>query len=375
MNSKERMILALNIEEPDRVPLGEIGVDYTITEAVLGRETLYRAKWKEYKALWAGRRDAYVESCKRDVVELALKFGWDFIPVFLVPPKNLVPKPPKFLDEYTWEEPDGRIMKFSPLTEGHAVCVKYPALNSVEIDDETIYIDESELEFVHHVVKEYGETHFILGRGGDGSFPHEKYGLMELLVGMLDEPKLVHHIINVEARKAITINESLLDAGCNAVLPGDDYCSKDGPMMSPSHFQEFIQPALGSLCTSAHNKGKYLIKHTDGNTWPIMDMMLDAGIDGWHGIQSTTGMDLRKLKSKYGHRLCFWGGVDVDWLVSVTSDQIRHIVEQAIKDAGLGGGLVLTSGNTLMVGVVYENYLSMLDALKANGTYPLNQTS
>jgi uroporphyrinogen decarboxylase len=364
---KERVLQALHHHQPDRVPVGEIGVDYTITEQALGRPTLYRAKWKEYQALWQGRRDEYVESCKRDLVGLARKFEWDFVPVFLVPPRNAPPRPPKFLDTYTWEEPDGRIMQFSPETEGHAVCVQYPTLSLDALQDQAIHIDPSQLELVEHVVRELGGTHFILGRGEDGTFPHERYGLTQLLLAMIDDPPLVKRAIEIETRKAITINEALLDAGCDAVLPGDDYCSARGPMMSPAHWRQYILPALTVLCESAHRKGKYLIKHTDGNTWRLFDMLLEAGIDGWHGIQAAAGMDLARLKERYGERVCFWGGVDVDLLVDGTPDQVRSAVRYAVESAGKEGGLVLTSGNTLMVGVRYENYLAMLQAARSDG--------
>jgi uroporphyrinogen decarboxylase len=366
MLPKERIVAALHHREPDRVPVGEIGVDYTVTEQALGHPTLYRAKWKEYQALWQGRREDYVESCKRDLVALARKFEWDFVPVFLVPPRNAPARPPRFLDTYTWQEPDGRIMQFSPESEGHAVCIQYPPLSQDVLVEQPVHIDPSQLELVEHVVRELGATHFILGRGEDGSFPHERYGLTELLVGMIDSPALVHRAINIETRKAIAINEALLDAGCDAVLPGDDYCSAKGPMMSPTHWKTFIFPALRALVESAHHKGKYLIKHTDGKTWAILDMLFEAGIDGWHGIQPKAGMDLALLKERYGERACFWGGVDVDVLVEGTPAEVRAATSYAIDSAARGGGFVLTSGNTLMVGVRYENYLAMLDAARAH---------
>lgn len=364
MLPKERILYALHHREPDRIPVGEIGVDYPITERALGHPTLYRGKWKEYQALWQGRRDEYVESCKRDLVALARQFEWDFVPVFLVPPRDVAPRPPRFLSKYTWEEPDGRIMQFSPETEGHPVCVQYPPLSRETLRDEPASIDPSQLELVEHVVRELGATHFILGRGEDGTFPHERYGLTELLTAMIDNPALVQQIIEIETRKAITINGALLDAGCDAVLPGDDYCSAKGPMMSPRHWRTFMLPALTKLCESAHRKGKYLIKHTDGNLWPLFDLLLEAGIDGWHGIQPSVGMDLTQLKARYGDRVCFWGGVEIDLLMEGTPDQVRSATHAAIKFAGSGGGLVLTSGNTLMVGARYENYLAMLEAAR-----------
>jgi hypothetical protein len=371
---KERVICALERRQPDRAPTGEIGVDYPITERALGRPTLYRAKWKEYQALWEGRRDEYVESCKRDILDLAVRFEWDFVPVFLVPPKGQPPNPPHFLDEYTWQEPDGRIMRFSPDSEGHAVGIQFPPLSQWDLKDDPLKIDPSQFELVDYIVEKLGKTHFILGRGGDGSFPHEKYGLTEIMMAIYDDPALVQRVIQHETRQAIQINEALLDSGCDAVIPGDDYCSSKGPMISPTHLQKFVLPALKALCDSAHARGKYLIKHTDGNAWPIFDLLLEAGIDGWHGIQYLAGMDLARLKQKYGNRVCFWGGVDVDWLVDGTPEQVRQAVKYAIEHAGPGGGLVISSGNTLMVGVSFENYLAMRKAVDDYGYYPIRTT-
>lgn len=369
MLPKERVICALERRQPDRVPTGEIGVDYPITEQALGRPTLYRAKWKEYQAIWEGQRDKYVESCKRDIVDLAVYFEWDFVPVFLVPPKGLPSNQPHFLDEYTWQEADGRIMRFSPDSEGHAVGVQFPPLSHWDLKDKPLNLDPSQLELVDYVVEKLGKTHFILGRGGDGSFPHEKYGLTELLMAFYDNPSLVHRIIQHETQQAIQINEILLNSGCDAVLPGDDYCSNKGPMISPIHMREFVFPALKALCESAHSKGKYLIKHTDGNTWPIFDQLLETGIDGWHGIQTLVGMDLAKLKQMYGERICFCGGVDVDLLVDGTINQVSEAVKYAIDHAGQGGGLIITSGNSIMVGVKFENYLAMRNAIHDYGGY------
>jgi len=78
---KERVLLALKHKEADRVPVGEVSADYEIIEKVLGRKTFYRAKWREWQALWEGRRDEVVESQKKDIVDLAKKLEWDFVPV------------------------------------------------------------------------------------------------------------------------------------------------------------------------------------------------------------------------------------------------------------------------------------------------------
>jgi uroporphyrinogen decarboxylase len=93
-------------------------------------------------------------------------------------------------------------------------------------------------------------------------------------------------------------------------------------------------------------------------------MMIEAGIDGWQGIQPSIGMDLGLLHEAFGNRLCFFGGVDCATLVAGTPEEVSREARYAIRRAGLEGGLVLVSSNTLMVGVQYDNYLAMLAAAR-----------
>lgn len=367
MLPKERVIAALEFTKPDRIPVGEIGVDYTITEQALGRPTLYRGKWKEYMALWQGRRDEYVESCKRDIVDLARKFEHDVVPAFLVPSRGKTPPQPEFLAPYKWRMPDGRIYAFSPESEGHQFLVSNPDVTLEEIEETPLDFDESQLELVRHIVKEMGGTHFILGRPGDGIFPLMRYTMEFLLLGMAERPELIQRIIEVETKRVIAISEILLDAGCDGVLPTSDIAGNNGPFMSPKMFRKFIFPWLKAECDAVHAKGKYFIKHTDGNVWPLLDMMIEAGVDAWQGIQPRIGMTLPALQERYGGRLCFWGGVDVDTLVAGTEEQVAEEVRIACQSAPKEGGLVLTCGNSVMVGVRYENYMAMLRAAKEYG--------
>jgi uroporphyrinogen decarboxylase len=121
---------------------------------------------------------------------------------------------------------------------------------------------------------------------------------------------------------------------------------------------------LKRLCDATHARGRHLVKHTDGQTWKIMPMMIEAGIDAWHGIQPSIGMDLAVLKKMYGDQICLFGGSDCDTLVAGTPADARAEVRYAIQHAGQNGGLVITSSNTLMVGVKYENYLAVLEAVR-----------
>jgi uroporphyrinogen decarboxylase len=63
--------------------------------------------------------------------------------------------------------------------------------------------------------------------------------------------------------------------------------------------------------------------------------------------------------------------VEGSYLINSQPHQIRQLVQRQIVDAGKGGGYVLTSANSIQLGVSPENYLAMLEARREYGRYPL----
>lgn len=246
--------------------------------------------------------------------------------------------------------------------------------DDIVVPDEPVEIDWSELEAIKGVVEELGDTHFVIGRIDGGSFPWDvTVGMEEFLVRMVTQPEFVRKAIEAGTRKGIALARAVIELGCDAVSSGEDYSDNRGPLMGPKLFWEFCLPSLKRVVQATHDAGGYFIKHSDGNHWAILDDFVEAGVDGWHGIQHrAAGMDLPLLKDRYGQDLCFFGGVECDTLVRGTPEEVRQEVLDAFRYAGTGGGLSISSGNTLMVGVKYENYLAILDAVNQFGYYPLS---
>jgi len=82
-------------------------------------------------------------------------------------------------------------------------------------------------------------------------------------------------------------------------------------------------------------------------------------------------MDLRLLKEKYAGRLCFFGGVNCETLTLGTPAEVDEEVRYAVQHAAPGGGLVLGSGNSLMLGTRYDCYEALLRARDRYGRYPI----
>ena len=374
MTPKERVIAALNGREPDRVPTGENLVDGKLTEEILGRPVLYNSGWQELEALWDGRRDEVVADCCKVHVELARVLEWDYVRAPTVP-ANRAYRRPRMTGPYSWIDERGEELTFNPDAGNVIVRSRFPEMGVEDLPDPDapFEVHPSELEAIRYVVRELGDTHFVIARSPmDGTFPWAMtVGMAEFLVRMITDPEFVQRAVKVYVKRSIAYIEAMLDAGADAVMTTDDYSDNRGPMMGAARFREFILPGLAQQCEAVHRKGGYFIKHTDGLVWDILDGFAEVGIDGWHGIQPAIGMDLRALKARYGGRLCLFGGVDCETLIQGPAERVREEVRYAIRHAGPDGGLVVTTSNAVQPGARLENYLAMRQAVRDYGRYPI----
>jgi uroporphyrinogen decarboxylase len=116
--------------------------------------------------------------------------------------------------------------------------------------------------------------------------------------------------------------------------------------------------------------GLYVIKHTDGNIWPIIDMIIDSGIDCLDPIDPQAGMDLAEVKEKYGHRVAIKGNVDCAQLLTFgTPQEVIEVTKGALRQGMPGGGFILSSSNSIHSGVKPENYIAMVQTLHEFGKY------
>ena len=134
---------------------------------------------------------------------------------------------------------------------------------------------------------------------------------------------------------SVTVNlelaKEIVARGVKIVYTGDDYAYNKGPLMSPKHFREFFYPGLCRVMQGYKELGLYVIKHTDGNLWPILDMIIDSGIDCLDPIDPQAGMDLGEVKAKYGHRVALKGNVDCAQLMSFgTPEEVYRIHQRDI---------------------------------------------
>lgn len=377
MNSKERVIAALQHCEPDRVPRGENAFDAAFFEQTVGYKTLAYGGWEEKEAIWSGQRDKVVADYIDAICALTLKMGWDYIRVPVAPKKQDYTGY-KRVGEHAYVDGKGRVYHFNPEVGN----ITYPAVYDVDmtiddlVDDPDFTVNDSELDIARGVIERLGNSHFIIGRPPvGGTFPYTStIGMEEYLVRMITDPDFIHRLVEIENRKCQKYVHAFMDLGCDGIMITEDYADNRGVTCGVERYNEFILPYLKIINDVVHSRGGWFIKHTDGLMWDLLDSFVDMGIDGWHGIQPSIGMDIRLLKEKYAGKLCLFGGLNVETLIAGTPEESYREAVYAIQHGAPGGGLVLAGGNILEPGTKPENYAAVARAVAEYGHYPIRKT-
>jgi len=142
--------------------------------------------------------------------------------------------------------------------------------------------------------------------------------------------------------------------------------------MNPRFFREYELPNLKEIVEIGKRHGVPVLKHSDGNLYPILEDIVGAGIDGLHPIEPGA-MDLKGVKESLGKKICILGNVDCRRVLPYgTEEDVRMDVRRCIDAAAKGGGFVLASSNTIHGNVKVDNVYAMVDETRKYGKYPLN---
>lgn len=195
-------------------------------------------------------------------------------------------------------------------------------------------------------------------------------GIDTILMDFLAEPETVEITMDKVLECNMAVVRRAIRAGAEVIILGDDYASNLGPMMSPATFARFILPRLKRMIDMIHEEGALCVKHTDGNIYTLLEMIVSAGPDGLNPIEPVAGMELKKTKQLVGDRVCLVGNIDCAHLLPHgTEQQVHEAVRKAIADAAPGGGFIVSSSNSIHSSCNPRNLIAMVEAVKRYGAY------
>ncbi len=384
MLPRERVLKALEHEEPDIVPWGEHSIDYNIYEQILGRETLVAAKFRQTRALWEGRRSEVVASYQRDIPDLADALGLDIIMAPLMPSARAEQNPMAQVDKDTYRDRNGNLYRVSSATQDllpfrmNQDGFTPPTLGSIreELNELNRHgvpePDESVWEVVRQIVREKKKTHFVFTFWGGPGLP--SYGLTDedFYCNLILHPEMHASMAELRGRRTIASLTQVAGQGVDAIMLCADLGSSTGPLVNPAIFKEHVLPWEKKYVAEAHRLGLFVIKHCCGMVWDFVETFVEAGFDAYEGIQASAGMDMKLLKERVGDKLTLWGGVKNENLINGTPGDVEADARHALKWGGPGGGLIYGASHSLAVGTKPENLLAMKEAREKWGKYPFS---
>ena len=339
MTSKERVMTALRLEKPDRVPHGEGLIDPGLYYKLTGKRLDIKVDTAPSSIRTSGGKEL-AESQKK----LAEVFQLDII--------NYPMLAPVFVGQTL--EVNGRKMV------GNGIIRTRDDLKLLKLPDPTS-------KEVYKAAKE-----FCMNKDGYATALQIRLGIGSTLISMgldgfayaiADDSELAEVVLSTYADWSINAVRNLVSAGFDLVWAFDDVAENLGPLFSPKLYRETVIPHIKRVAEAIRETGVHWISHSDGDMKPILEDWLSLGMNGIHPIQPDV-MDIFGLKEKIGHRVCLVGNIDMAKLSFGTSDEIRKEVSEKLERIGKGGGYIISSSNSLISEMKVENVQMMLKLIR-----------
>jgi uroporphyrinogen decarboxylase len=189
-------------------------------------------------------------------------------------------------------------------------------------------------------------------------------GFEQLMLDFMEQPDIAEFILMKVTRlqKEVTMRAvEASDGQIDIVWSNSDVGMQDGMMFSPELWRKHIKPWHRELIEPFREMGLRTRYHTDGGVTPIIDDLIEMGLDLLDPIQpKAKGMDAENLMACFGGRISFYGGVDTQELLPFgTADQVESEVLRLIDVLGSNGGYVVAASNAVQPDVPIENVLAL----------------
>jgi uroporphyrinogen decarboxylase len=351
MKSRERVLSALNHEQPDRVPffyrdVPEVSERLIRDLGLKNREDLLRFldidfRWIEPRYIGPPLHDPECDM-RRDIWGVSYKYVrfneadgyWEPIERPLLDCHD-----PEQLEDYPW--PKLAWFDFSQVQQDVLAYADYALMTAPNYSSPGI--------FQCPIQTLIGEERSFTDLALDPEFIHA----------------LVRHALDFQ----IPFIERLFSAAKGKIdffRIGDDFGTQRGLLMSRDMWRTFFREPLRQMADTARAHGAYYYQHSCGAIREMIPDFIDIGVDVLDPIQvKAQGMIPSELKAEFGDRLCFSGGVDEQELLpNGTAQEIRQAVFALLDDMAIGGGFFLGPTHNFQADIPTDNIVAMYEAAR-----------
>ncbi|MHB1347832.1 MAG: uroporphyrinogen decarboxylase family protein [Candidatus Humimicrobiaceae bacterium] len=361
MNSRERVITALNHREPDRVPIDLNGTMCTaLTKTAYNNLRNYLGLKKDENPNISNLFMGSVRA-REDVLEI---YDIDTRTIYM---NDLLESKEEAIEDNSFEDDFGIIWKQAsfyydavsrPLKLGTVEELNKAKWENYNIKDRVIGLKEKASIL-------YETTDFCLVADMHTFGPFEGgcmlRGYDNFLIDLASNEKYAMALLEKLTETVMTKWSILLDEigdYVQVVAQGDDLGMQTSTYISPEMYHKFIKPFHKKLFDLIHSKTRAKVfLHSCGSVYDLIPDFIETGVDILNPIQrSAAKMDILKLKKEFGKELSFWGGgIDVQKQLPFYSLKlIEEEIKRTMEIMAPGGGFVFFPSHNIQADVSPE---------------------
>jgi uroporphyrinogen decarboxylase len=369
MNSRERVLRALNHQEVDRVPIDLGGTqNSTMCAGAYGN-------FKRYLGVDAPTRELsrVFETVIMDEAVLS-QLPVDTRAIFARPPAVNATRwldDRTFVDEWgiTFRRAADGVPYFDPV--GHplaeATLADLDRYRGPDVEDPSRYAGLADLARDLH---ENTDTAVCASTADTTIFDKAWMlrGMAQFLSDLLLDPTfalaLLDKVADVQCRRHAAF---LAEVGpyIDVIVISDDMGTQRGPIIRPELYRKMVKPLHRRYVeTIRQHTGAKIHNHACGSIFDLVEDYIEIGIDALNPMQvAAAKMSPENLHQHFHGRIAFWGGIDSQRILPRgTPDEVRQAVRDTIAAMhSLEGGHVLGSVHNVQDDVPPENVWAMLD--------------
>lgn len=382
MNPRERVMLALNHQEPDRIPidLGATIVSSIVKSTYIPLKQTLGLEVEDIKMLDYVQQLPYVDEA------LLKRFDVDFrmvqLPAATAPGLNIFEEGSYYAFIDRWGSKLHMPKEGGLYYDWVDFPIKEPTLEALNTyhwprPDPPELIDRlAEQARSLYENSDYALVGSAVIGGGIFEQPARTMGLENFMMALISEPQFADRLMDQVTDIYIESCNNYLDKVgqyLNVFTFWDDLAGQDGWLIRPEIYRKMIKPKQRRLVEAIKKKtGAKLFYHSCGATRGLIPDLIELGFDILNPVQvSARGMDSRKLKQDFGRDIVFWGGgVDTQHVLPFGSPQeVADEVKRRIDDLAPGGGFVFAAVHNIQAYVPPENIVTMFDTALQYGRY------
>jgi len=278
----------------------------------------------------------------------------------------------------TYVDDDLPVGKFFEQTERDIYSVK-PEEISLELDyiastdNCYIFIDQEEPYRVFHVLEEELKGRFSIHAEVSSPLDYlmDYLGYQNALMAMVMEPAKVKQILERYTVGVVKMADGLgKNNDIDAIKISSPFAG--GGFISPEDYNTFELPYLREVSNSIKENGKFAYVHTCGSINDRLEAMAEAGLSGLECLDPPPlgNVELGNAFSRIGGKMFIKGNIDsVNTLLEGSEEQITEDVKQRIECGMKNNGFILSTACSIAPKVAEENVQMLSRLAKKFGQY------